>query len=413
MRAEIVSIGTELLLGTITDTNAQYLAHRLTGLGIDCFYISQVGDNRARLVDVLRHAWDRSDLVVTTGGLGPTQDDLTREAIAELLGEDLTVLPEQEERLRRFFALRGTPMPEGNLKQAMIIASAIPLDNPIGTAPGWWVERQQGKAQRIIVSMPGVPFEMKRMWEREAEPRLNSLGDGVLVSRVLKVLGLGESRVEEMVSDLMKGANPTLAPYAKQDGVHLRITAKASGEEEARYMIDGLESIVRDRLGDAVYGADLDTPESVTARLLAEAGRTFAIVEVGSGAIGSIGASLGSLQGSRGVFGIASVQDMSSITGGASPQTLEGAADALKDFTIADVVIAARAEVTPRGDDRDSVTARLELLLLGNLGQERVLKTSQQSWRTSTSEVRRLVGLAAQNMLRLYLLEENMVKSLS
>ncbi|MEO6457673.1 MAG: CinA family nicotinamide mononucleotide deamidase-related protein [Chloroflexia bacterium] len=411
MRAEILSVGTELLLGAITDTNAQYLAQRFTGLGIDCFYISQVGDNQARLVDTLRRAWDRSDLVVTTGGLGPTQDDLTREAIAELLGENLTVLPEQEERLRRFFALRGASMPEGNLKQASLIASATPLDNPIGTAPGWWVERRQGEAQRIIVSMPGVPFEMKRMWECEVEPRLRARSDSVLVSRTLKVLGLGESRVEEMVADLMNGENPTLAPYAKQDGVHLRITAKASVEAEARHMIDGLEKIVRDRLGDAVYGVDADTPESVTARLLADAGTTFAVLEVGSGAIGSIGASLGSLSGSLGVFGVASVQATSTIMGGASPQTLEGAAEALKTFTTADMVIATRSEITPRGEDTDSVTARLELLLLGNVGDERVVRTSQESWRTSATEVRRLVGLAAQNMLRLYLLEEKMVKS--
>ena len=411
MRAEILSIGTELLLGTINDTNAQYLAQRLTGLGIDCFYISQVGDNQARLVEALRRAWDRSDLVVTTGGLGPTQDDLTREAIAELLGESLTVLPEQEERLRRFFALRGAPMPEGNLKQASSIASATPLDNPIGTAPGWLVERKEGEAERIIVSMPGVPFEMKRMWEYEVEPRLRVRSDSVLVSRILKVLGLGESRVEEMVSDLMDGANPTLAPYAKQDGVHLRITAKAANEFEARCMITDLEKIVWDRLGDAVYGADADTPESVTARLLAGAGTTFAIMEVGSYAIGAIGTSLGSLPGSLGVFGVASVQAISSITGGAPPQTLEEAAESLKAFTAADVVIAAQVEVTPRGEDTDSVRARLDLLLMGNLDHESVLRASQQSWRTSASEVRRLVSLAAHNMVRLYLLEGNMVKS--
>jgi len=411
MRAEILSVGTELLLGTITDTNAQYLAQRLTGLGIDCFYISQVGDNQARLVDTLRRAWNRSDLVVTTGGLGPTQDDLTREAIAELLSENLTVVPEQEERLRRFFTLRGQKMPEGNLKQASVIASATTLDNPIGTAPGWWVERRQDDRQRIIVSMPGVPFEMRRMWEREVEPRLLARSNSVLVSRILKVLGLGESHVEEMVADLMNGANPTLAPYAKQDGVHLRITAKASGEAEARRMIDRLESIVRDRLGNAVYGADDDTPESVTARLLAEAGMTLAVLEVGLGAVGSIGVHLGSLPGSLGVFGVASFQAISGITGDDTPQTLEEAADALKALTDADVVIAARAEVIPRGDDTTSVTARLELLLLGNIDHTRVLRESQQSWCTSSTEVRRLVGLAAHNMVRLYLMEGNMVKS--
>ena len=168
MRGEIVSVGTELLLGHITDTNAAWLAQELSKLGIDCFYVSQLGDNLGRLTDHLRLAWSRSDLIVMSGGVGPTEDDLTREAIAGLLGEEMHVIPELEADLRRFFERRGIQMPERNVKQATRIASARTLANPVGTAPGWFVERD-GK---IIIAMPGVPGEMFRMWEHEVVPRL-------------------------------------------------------------------------------------------------------------------------------------------------------------------------------------------------------------------------------------------------
>ncbi|MEO5952843.1 MAG: competence/damage-inducible protein A, partial [Chloroflexia bacterium] len=182
MKAEIVSIGTELLLGTINDTNAQYLAQHLAGLGIDCYYVSQVGDNLGRITEVLQRAWDRSDLTITTGGLGPTADDLTRESIAAMLGETPQVVPELEESLRSFFARRGVKMPEQNIKQATILPSVTIIPNPIGTAPGWWVRRDTPNGKRAIVSMPGVPYEMKRMWEREVEPELAKVTGAIIVS---------------------------------------------------------------------------------------------------------------------------------------------------------------------------------------------------------------------------------------
>src|SRR4051794_39734641 len=287
MHAEIVSIGTELLLGTITDTNASFLAQRLAAIGIDCYYVSQVGDNLGRLVDTLDRACKRSDLVVATGGLGPTQDDLTREAISALLGEDMAGVAALEQELRGFFERRGVQMPERNLKQATLIPSASALTNPVGTAPGWWVKREDPAGTCIIVAMPGVPFEMKRMWEREVEPRLLSRGHGVIISRTLKTMGLGESAVEAKVQDLMTGSNPTLAPYAKQDGVHLRITAKAEDSSVAERLIAGLETEVRARLGEAIYGVDQESPAGVVRRLLGEAGYNYALLEVGALVVGS------------------------------------------------------------------------------------------------------------------------------
>src|SRR5579864_2084776 len=216
MRAEILSIGTELLLGQIVDTNANFLAQQLPALGVDLYYVSQIGDNLARLSAAFRQALDRSDVIITSGGLGPTEDDLTREAIAEVLHEQPRVIAELERDLREFFARRGRTMPERNVKQATLIPSAQVLPNPIGTAPGWWVEHD-GK---IIASMPGVPHEMHKMWEDQVQPRLarRITGGGVIVSRTLKLAGIGESHAEEAVGELTRSTNPTLPTYAKSAG---------------------------------------------------------------------------------------------------------------------------------------------------------------------------------------------------
>ena len=228
MKAEIVSVGTEILLGEILDTNAQYLAVRLPPMGIDVYYVSTAGDNLQRLADTIGRAHKRSDLVLITGGLGPTEDDLTREAIALSLDEEMYVDREMEERLRSFFAARGFTFPERNVKQAMLIPSARAIPNPRGTAPGWWVE----KDGRIIVAMPGPPPELERMWEVEVAPRLAQLGTGeVIVSRTLKTIGIGEGHLDETLGELLKSQNPTIGVYAKPDGVHVRLTAKAATPE--------------------------------------------------------------------------------------------------------------------------------------------------------------------------------------
>lgn len=407
MRAEIVSIGTELLLGSITDTNASYLAQRLALLGIDCFYISQVGDNPTRLQEVLARAWGRSDLTVTTGGLGPTVDDLTREAIAEMLGETLYTDEGLAEHVRQFFARRGSPMPEANLKQAALIPPATPIDNPIGTAPGWWVSRQAGGAQRIMVSMPGVPFEMKRMWEIEVEPKLRELSPTRIVSRTLKVLGMGESAVEQVVVDLMSGSNPTLAPYAKQDGIHLRITAKAGTEEAARAMIVGLEEQVRARLNTAVYGADDESPSGAVLDLLERAGARLAVLEVGEGAIGAVSPQLAT---SQLVVGSTSARDLAHAA-----QLLAAHHGAQGDFDLpglallaaknsADVVLAVAGRLADSPERTGSVEAECEVVVVWTGGPHKEPVRASYRWRTARSEVSRLFGLMSLNQLRLELL---------
>jgi competence/damage-inducible protein CinA-like protein len=280
MRAEILSIGTELLLGQIVDTNANYLAQQLPALGLDLLYISEIGDNMQRLSNAFRTALRRSDVVITSGGLGPTEDDLTREAIADVLGETATVQPELESHLREFFQRRGRAMPERNVKQATVIPSATPLPNPIGTAPGWWVEHE-GK---VIASMPGVPHEMHKMWEEQVQPRLaKRISGGVIVSRTLKLIGIGESHAEEAVGELTRSTNPTLATYAKQDGIHLRLTAKSPTREEATALLAAFEPRVRERVSDWVYGDEAASFPAVVGAMLRAKGLKLATAESATG----------------------------------------------------------------------------------------------------------------------------------
>ena len=282
MRAEIISIGTELLLGEIVDTNSAFVAARLPALGIDLYYKHTVGDNLRRLVETLGRALERADLVLCTGGLGPTEDDLTREAIAQVMGEEPRVDPEIEAWLRGVFARRGGTMPERNIKQAWLIPSARAISNPRGTAPGWWVERDA----KLVIAMPGPPAEMTRMWEEEVAPELLRRRPGaVLITRTIKTAGIGEGSVDEMLSPLLKTTNPSVGIYARADGIHVRIAAKAPTEEEARKMIEPLEAEMRRILGGAVWGADDDTFESVIGEMLVERGLTLAVMESCSGGL--------------------------------------------------------------------------------------------------------------------------------
>lgn len=277
MRAEIMAIGTEILLGEIVDTNSAYIASRLPALGIDVYFKHTVGDNLRRIVQVMQRALDENDLVITTGGLGPTEDDLTREAIAEVMKEVPQVDAALEAWLREVFASRAFPtMPERNLKQAWLIPSARAISNPRGTAPGWWVE----KDGKIIVSMPGPPGEMTRMWDEEVAPELmRRAGGSIIVSRTLKTVGIGEASLDEMISPLLKSTNPSIGVYARADGVHVRIGAKAATEEEARTMITPMEQRVREILGDAIWGADEDTFERMVTQLLKQHNIQLATME--------------------------------------------------------------------------------------------------------------------------------------
>jgi nicotinamide-nucleotide amidase len=282
MKAEIIAVGTELLLGEILDTNSQYLSQQMSGLGIDLYYISHIGDNHTRLTNAVLQALERSDLLIMTGGLGPTEDDLTREAIAAALGETMEIQADLENHLRTWYFRRNRPMPERNIKQATLIPSATTIPNPIGTAPGWWVETN-GK---YIATMPGVPVEMRKMWEEQILPKLQTIaGTGVIATRTLKTVGLGESAAEEVVQPLIRSTNPTLATYAKNDGVHLRMGAKAESRDVAEKLIDDFEIKVRELIGDWVYGYEDETLSAVVGKLMKKAGLTVGTMESCTGGL--------------------------------------------------------------------------------------------------------------------------------
>ncbi len=297
MKAEIIAIGTEILLGEIIDTNSAYIAKRLPELGIDLNYKSVVGDNMGRIVETFDRAWNRSDIIICTGGLGPTEDDMTREGIAQVLGEEPHVDPELETRLRSWFSGRGYPMPESNVKQAWLIPSARAIDNPRGTAPGWWVERDG----RIIICMPGVPPEMERMWLKEVQPELERRSDGqVLVTRTIKTVGIGEGTVDEMAKHLYDRPGIGIGTYARADGVHLRIGAKANTREEAWERILPIEQELNAIFGTAIWGQDDETMEGYVADQMNERRTTLAVMESCTG--GLFASTLTDIPGSSGYF---------------------------------------------------------------------------------------------------------------
>lgn len=285
MRAEIISVGTELLLGQIVDTNAAYLSRLLPEFGIDAHYRVTVGDNASRLADALKTALDRADIVFTIGGLGPTQDDLTKETIAEVVGDEMYLDEESARHMREFFAARGIEMPQTNLKQAMAPKRGRALPNPLGTAPGAAFETENGK---IVIALPGPPREFIPMVQEPVATYLREqcgAGTEVIRSRVLRIAGLGESSVEESVKHLLSGANPTVAPLASPGEVHLRITAKASDKTDADALIDQMDREIVSVLGDAVFGRDEQTLETVVVKKLIERGLTLGIAESCTGGL--------------------------------------------------------------------------------------------------------------------------------
>lgn len=278
MTGEIIFTGTELLLGQILNTNAQLLQQELSALGIDLYYQITVGDNLQRCAAAIKQATGRADLVIIGGGLGPTEDDISREALAEALQLELIQEPTALTVVRRFFAQRGIPVSENNLKQALVPTGGMVVDNPVGTAPGIILERE-GKTYILV---PGPPHEFIMMVREKIIPFLRGKlagRVGLIKSRVLKFCGIGESLLDEKLSDLLKSGNPTLAPTAKFSEVHLRITAKARDLARAEEMIEAMEVKVRERLGSYIFGVDDETLPGAVARIIREKGKTVATVE--------------------------------------------------------------------------------------------------------------------------------------
>lgn len=283
MTAEIICVGTELLLGNIVNTNAAFLAEECARLGLSSYYQTVVGDNRERLLQTLQTALERSDIVLLSGGLGPTRDDLTKETVAQVLGCPLVEDAESRSRIADYFQMRGIVPTENNWKQALLPEGAKALTNKNGTAPGIAIE----KNGKHVILMPGPPNELRPMFQEEVVPYLRGLEKEVIESVTVKVVGIGESRAETLVADLMeKQTNPTLAPYAKTGEVHFRVTAKAPDAERARALIAPLTAELQKRFGSKIYTMDAAvTLEQAVADLLLERKLTMTTAESCSGGL--------------------------------------------------------------------------------------------------------------------------------
>lgn len=410
LTAEIIAIGTELLLGDIVNTNAAHLARGLASLGINTYHQQVVGDNPKRLLEALEKAYESSNLVITSGGLGPTQDDLSKEMAAQFFGLPLQEDAEARAHIEQYMHRTGRQITENNWKQALLPVGSRPLYNHNGTAPGFIVEQDE----RMLIMLPGPPSELIPMFDEQVIPYLQSLSDSVMLSRTLHICGTGESAVESRLHDQMEAmTNPTLAPYAKEGIVDLRITAKASSEEEAERMIQPVEVMIRDMFGDQVFGQDGQTLESVVIQLLQEKGWRVATAESCSGgwACGQIVNCPGASQVLEGGFVTYSNEAKQSILG-VKKETLEqygavseetakemalGAAQALKTQT----AISITGIAGPGGGTAEKPVGTV---CIGVACQGKVWTETFQFSRNREAN-RRLSVVRALNMLRLAILQ--------
>ncbi len=282
METEIIAVGTELLAGETVNTNAQYISKELANLGINTYYQSVVGDDAERLHKAYEVAFSRADLVITTGGLGPTKDDMTKEVAAQFLNRKMVPDEETLKSIQKFFAKRGLSVNDGNRKQGYFPEGAIILSNSVGMAPACIIEDKNVK----LILLPGPPRENIPIFEKRVIPYLQKYQDKVFVSKTLNITGIGEGRMEEMIMDIIENqTNPTVAPYSKKRALTLRIAASASTREKAEQLIIPVENKIKDRLGLYIYGEGDVSLEAVVAELLIKKGLTIAIAESCTGGL--------------------------------------------------------------------------------------------------------------------------------
>lgn len=435
--AEILAVGTELLLGQILDTNSQFVSEELALLGIDCYYHTTVGDNKTRLKDCLRTALSRSEIVITSGGLGPTPDDLTMECIAEALGAEQFLDEAILETIKSFFRERGVEMPENNVKQALRPVGAGLLPNLTGTAPGiiWRITPDRLKEagissipgfetqDRFIITFPGVPGELKNMWTTTVRDFLQStvLG-GSIFSIELKHFGIGESALAEKYDDLLKGSNPTVAPYAGNGECRLRVTAKAADVETARLLVEPVVAQIRERSGSLCYGFDSATLQTVVADLLKEQRLTISTAESCTG--GLVSKRLTDVSGSSNFVSLNVVaysndakQKLLGVSdqvinqfGAVSAECAEAMAYGVRRVSGADIGISITGIAGPTGGTPEKPVGLVYLGL--SAGDGFVAKKLNYPSRLGRKEIRHRTANEALNMVRLYLLERSSSSSL-
>ena len=414
MKAEIITIGTELLLGQIVDTNSRWLAERLAEIGIDLYYKTTVGDNAERVKSAVQQSISRADLVITTGGLGPTQDDITREVVADALGRNLVKNKAALEEIKSYFSETGRQMTENNVTQAFLPKGAKIINNDNGTAPGFLIDN----GDTIITSMPGVPMEMKAMMSDFIIPYLQAeyqLDEEVIQSRVIKTCGIGESSLEDKIDDILrKQTNPTIAPLASQGEVKIRLTAKANTEEEAQKLIAAQEEELKERIGDYIYGYDDDSLEEVIANLLWEQELTVATAESCTG--GLIGDRLTKVPGSSRYFdrGVISYSNQAKIDllgvnkatleryGAVSEETAREMARGIRDKAKVDIGLATTGIAGPGGGTEEKPVGLVYLAL----AREDEVEVYKRIFKGHRRRVKYLTSQIILNLLRKSLLNK-------
>lgn len=407
--AELIAIGTELLLGNIANTDAQMISQGLSELGINVYYHTVVGDNPERVRQAVEIARSRADIIITTGGLGPTCDDLTKVALAEAFGKQLIYHEPSAQRIRERFAAMERPVTENNYQQAMVPEGCTVLDNDWGTAPGVAFEADGTH----VILLPGPPRECEMMFRHRAVPYLKTLSDGVIASRTIKTFGIGESAAEALLRDLMNALhNPTLAPYAKPTGTELRITAHAATEEEAYALVAPVEAQVKEILGDHVIGVNVNSIQEVCLNLLKEKGLTLGTAESCTG--GLIAKLITDLPGASAVLkggvvsytnevkaGVLGVpQKMLDQYGAVSPQVAEAMARGAKKVLGCDIALSATGVAGPDPDDRGNPVG---LVYLGLAYGEDCIVQEYHAGKGDRDRVRRLSAGTALDMVRRYL----------
>lgn len=441
-RAEVLLIGTELLLGDVLDTNSQFLARELALLGIDCYYRVVVGDNPERIKECVRQALARADIVITSGGLGPTADDLTTECLAGVFNAPMDLDEEVLAFIRELFESRNIKMTESNRKQALRPRGADILPNPVGSAPGivWNLQKAdldgvgidssyvsalgRGNPYRVILTFPGVPSELKAMWTETAAPYLfRYYPAGTIWSTELKHIGIGESALAEKYAHLLDLANPTVAPYAGRWECRLRVAAKAASREEARLLAQPVVDEIREGSGVTLYGEDDDTLEAVVGRLLAGHGKTLSLAESCTG--GLITERLTDMPGSSRFLSCAVVaysnaskvellgvdEDILNRYGAVSEEAALAMARGMLKLSGSDLALSVTGIAGPEGGTEEKPVGLVYVALCAKgAGDEHYTRKLSLGNRVNRSEVRWRTANQALNMVRLYLLEPASLK---
>lgn len=405
---EILSVGTEILLGDILNTNSRYLSLELAKLGISVLRHTTVGDNAERLAAALKTALGRSDIVIATGGLGPTQDDITRDVCCEVMGCEMELNSPIADKIKAYFDSKNIEMPESNLRQAYVPIGQTVFENNNGTAPGIGIK----KDGKCVVILPGPPYEMAPMYQESVVPFLSEYSEGAIVSHTVRTMGIGESAMAEICADLLEKENPTVAPYAKKGEALLRVTAKAENTDEAEKLCKPVIDEIRSRLGGYVYGIDSESIEERVVQLLKEKKLTVATAE--SCTAGYISKRITDFPGTSNIFGCGAVTYSNEIKqkllgvkaetleayGAVSEQTAREMAAGIRRVSGADIGIAVTGIAGP-GSDGTSKPVGLSYVALDAEGVQVCEKV--ETGRNDREYNRYVTGSRALNLARKYL----------